>query len=224
MKISDAKVVFFDLDDSLINKDANTLWIRWRAKHERWAIVEATLALASLYRVYKKGKVTHWRLSNYYRTRARGLDIDGYRSRVEQFFTETGHLHIYPQASSLLFAYRQKGAELVMITGADNYVAQVYAQALGIPHVISNRLREEDGRITGLRKPLCYGRGKVGLARAYLRERGLSLSDAAFYTDSHADLPLLEKVGYPVVLNPNDTLRQEAILRDWPCLDWRMPS
>tara|TARA_R110002050_G_scaffold48208_5_gene112056 strand:- start:494 stop:1171 length:678 start_codon:yes stop_codon:yes gene_type:complete len=221
MQVYKVKVVFFDLDDSLINKDANSLWIKWRVRRERWALVEATLALASLYRAYKKGRVTHWRLSNYYKTRARGMALSVYQQRVAQFFEERGHLHIYPQAASLLYAYQSQGVELVMITGADDYVAQAYADALGITHVISNRLKVVDDRIVGLQRPLCYGSGKVGLARTFLRERGLKFADAAFYTDSHADLPLLEKVAQPVVLNPNARLRDAAELRSWPCLDWR---
>ncbi|MCY0964444.1 HAD family hydrolase [Parathalassolituus penaei] len=222
MQVYDVKVVFFDLDDSLINKDANSLWIKWRFRHERWALVEGMVALASLYRSYKKGRVSYGRLSRYYRTRALGMNLDEYRQRVAQFFHERGHLHIYPQAASLLFAYRRMGVTLVLITGADEEVAQAFGRALDIPHVISNRLAVEQGKITGLQRPLCYGSGKVGLARAFLREQGLKFSDAAFYTDSHADLPLLEKVAQPVVLNPNNRLRATAAERGWPCLDWRM--
>lgn len=221
MRVYNLPVVFFDLDDTLINKDANSLWIRWRAKRERWAIVEALLALASLYRAYKKGRVTHWRLSNYYRTRTRGMTLSEYRARVDAFFRERGQLHIYPQAASLLFAYRRQGSEVVMITGADDVVAQVYARALGIQHVISNRLRLQDDHITGLERPLCYGPGKVALAEQFLQERGLTFSDAVFYTDSHADLPLLQRVAQPVVLNPNPQLRAAAAEQGWPCLDWR---
>jgi len=222
MRVYDVPVVFFDLDDSLINKDANSLWIRWRFRSERWAIVEAMLALASLYRAYKRGRVTHWRLSNYYRTRTRGMNLASYERRVEQFFTERGQLHIYPQAASLLFAYERQGTELVMITGADHVIAEAYGRAFGIPHVISNRLRVEGEKIVGLERPMCYGSGKVALAQAFLQARGLSFTDAAFYTDSHADIPLLELVAQPVVLNPNEQLRNAATLRNWPCLDWRI--
>jgi HAD superfamily hydrolase (TIGR01490 family) len=221
MQVYDVKVVFFDLDDSLINKDANSLWIKWRFHHERWALVEGMLALASLYRSYKKGRVSYSRLSRYYRTRALGMNLCEYQQRVEQFFRERGQLHIYPQAASLLFAYRRLGITLVLITGADDEVARAYGKALDIPHVISNRLQVVDDRITGLQHPLCYGVGKVGMARAFLRDQGLKFSDAAFYTDSHADLPLLEKVAQPVVLNPNKRLRETAQERGWPCLDWR---
>lgn len=221
MRVYDLPVVFFDLDDSLINKDANSLWIKWRFKRERWAMVEAMQALASLYRAYKKGSVTHSRLSNYYRTRTRGMTLSEYQQRVDEFFTERGNFHIYPQAASLLFAYKRQGTELVMITGSDDVVARAYAKELGIPHVISNRLWEKSGEILGLQQPMCYGEGKVELARQFLTERGLDFSHAAFYTDSHSDAPLLEKVAQPVVLNPNKALREMALQRHWPCLDWR---
>lgn len=223
MHIFPYPVIFFDLDDSLINKDANSLWIRWRAKHERWALVEGMLALTSLYRPYKKGTVTHWQLSNYYRTRTHNLTPAEYRQRVHEFFQESGQLHIYPQAASLLFAYRQQGAQIVMITGADDAVAEKYAEALGIQQVISNRLEidTEKQRILGLQQPLCYGQGKVVLAAEFLQKQGFSFNQCAFYTDSHADLPLLEKVAQPVVLNPNQALRAIALEKGWPCLDWR---
>jgi len=221
MQVYDLPVVFFDLDDSLINKDANSLWIKWRFKHERWALVEALQALASLYRAYKKGKVTHGRLSGYYRTRTRGMSLEQYQRKVAHFFAERGNFHIYPQAASLLFAYQRQGSDIVMITGSDDVIAQAYGKALGIRHVISNRLSVEQGEITGLQHPMCYGEGKVQLAGEYLRQRGLTFADAAFYTDSHSDAPLLEQVAQPVVLNPNSALRQMALQRQWPCLDWR---
>lgn len=221
MQVYNLPVVFFDLDDSLINKDASSLWIKWRFKRERWAMVEAMQALASLYRAYKKGKVTHARLSNYYRTRTRGMTLAEYQQRVDDFFQERGNFHIYPQAASLLFAYKRQGTELVMITGSDDVIARAYANALGIPHVISNRLAQTDGEISGLQQPMCYGDGKVELAQQFLKERGLSFGDAAFYTDSHSDIPLLEQVAQPVVLNPNNKLRMVASQRHWPCLDWR---
>ncbi|MEC8444464.1 MAG: HAD-IB family hydrolase [Pseudomonadota bacterium] len=221
MQVYNLPVVFFDLDDSLINKDANSLWIRWRFRRDRWAMVEAALALASLYRAYKKGKVTLTRLSNYYRTRTLGMSYDEYRQAVDEFFAERGQLHIYPQAASLLFAYQQAGTRLVMITGADEVVAQAYGRALGIDHVISNRFDCDGKKIRGLKAPMCYGEGKVELAQAYLQSLGLGFEDAAFYSDSHADLPLLNAVAQPVVLNPNDQLNEHAQQHAWPILDWR---
>jgi HAD superfamily hydrolase (TIGR01490 family) len=220
-KVYQASHVFFDLDDSLINKDASSLWIKWRVRFDRWAIIEAVQALASLYRAYKKGKVSHWRLSTYYRTRTKGMSIEKYQQHINDFFSQRGHLYIYPQAASLLFAYRRQGTKLILITGQDEIMAKAYADALGLDYVIGNRFELEAGRIKGLVKPLCYGEGKVSMAKAFAKEQGFDLADAVFYSDSHADLPLLEAVKQPVVLNPNSQLEQLAKLKGWPRVDWR---
>jgi HAD superfamily hydrolase (TIGR01490 family) len=221
LEVYQAHYVFFDLDDSLINKDASSLWIKWRIRFDRWAIVEAAQALASLYRAYKRGKVSHWRLSTYYRTRTKGMSVSKYQQHINDFFSQRGHLYIYPQAASLLFAYRRQGSKLVLITGQDEIMAKAYADALGLDFVIGNRFELESGRIKGLAKPLCYGEGKVELAKAFAKEQGFDLSDSVFYSDSHADLPLFEAVRQPVVLNPNAKLDQFARTRGWPRVDWR---
>jgi HAD superfamily hydrolase (TIGR01490 family) len=221
LQVYQAPYIFFDLDDSLINKDASSLWIKWRARFDRWAIVEAIQALASLYRAYKKGKVSHWRLSTYYRTRTKGMSLADYQNHIDHFFRERGHLYIYPQAASLLFAYHRQGSKLVLITGQDEIMAKAYADALGLDFVIGNRFSTKDGKITGLTKPLCYGQGKVEMANNFAKEQGFDLSEAVFYSDSHADLPLLEAVKQPVVLNPNQPLAELAKQRGWPRVDWR---
>lgn len=221
IKVYQADYVFFDLDDSLINKDASSLWIKWRVGFERWAIIEAIQALASLYRAYKKGKVSHWRLSNYYRTRTKGMNLSEYQQYIRDFFDQRGHLYIYPQAASLLFAYRRQGSKLVLITGQDEVMAKAYADALGLDFVIGNRFQLVENKIKGLAKPLCYGEGKVELARTFAKHQGFDLSEAVFYSDSHADLPLLEAVRQPVVLNPNHQLAELAQRRGWPRVDWR---
>jgi HAD superfamily hydrolase (TIGR01490 family) len=224
LKVYQATYVFFDLDDSLINKEASSLWIKWRAKFDRLAIVEAIQALASLYRAYKKGKVSHWRLSTYYRTRTKGMSLTDYQNHIDDFFRERGHLYIYPQAASLLFAYHRQGTKLVLITGQDEIMAKAYADALGLDFVIGNRFNTKDGKIIGLTKPLCYGQGKVEMAQQFAKEQGFELSQAVFYSDSHADLPLLEAVKQPVVLNPNQPLAELAEQRGWPRVDWRKSS
>ncbi|MDI9651478.1 HAD-IB family hydrolase, partial [Burkholderia cenocepacia] len=40
-----------------------------------------------------------------------------------------------------------------------------------------------------------------------------------FYSDSHNDIPLLEKVTDPIATNPDDTLRAHASNRGWRILD-----
>jgi phosphoserine phosphatase len=59
------------------------------------------------------------------------------------------------------------------------------------------------------------------LARAFANERGFALEDACFYSDSITDLPLLEAVGTPIIVNPDARLRRHAKRRGWRIERWR---
>ena len=78
-----------------------------------------------------------------------------------------------------------------------------------------------DGELTGsFNRPLCYGEGKLERARALVRSLDARFEQTAFYTDSITDLPLLEAVGHPVVVNPDARLRRVAKRRGWLIEDW----
>lgn len=68
--------------------------------------------------------------------------------------------------------------------------------------------------------PLVYKEGKLIVAERFLKEKGLSWKDSRFYSDSISDLPLLEKVGIPMVVNPDNKLRKVAQQRGWRILNF----
>ncbi|HET9653267.1 MAG TPA: haloacid dehalogenase-like hydrolase, partial [Usitatibacter sp.] len=61
---------------------------------------------------------------------------------------------------------------------------------------------------------------KIAAVDAWLAAKGRRLADCEswFYSDSHNDLPLLERVSHPVAVDPDATLRAEAERRGWPIL------
>jgi phosphoserine phosphatase len=63
--------------------------------------------------------------------------------------------------------------------------------------------------------------GKVLRMQQWLAARGQSWAsvESTFYSDSHNDAPLLEKVDHPVATNPDARLRALAAGRGWPILD-----
>jgi putative phosphoserine phosphatase / 1-acylglycerol-3-phosphate O-acyltransferase len=76
-----------------------------------------------------------------------------------------------------------------------------------------------DGRFTGEAvRPVCYGDGKMYWAERFAAAEGLELDQSYFYTDSITDLPVLERVGEPRVVNPDPRLRRLALRRGWPVL------
>src|SRR5262249_61726869 len=82
---------------------------------------------------------------------------------------------------------------------------------VGVEHLLVRRLVVRDGRFTGEAvRPLCYGAGKIYWAERFAAEHGLALERSFFYTDSITDLPLLERIGEPRIVNPDPRLRRGA--------------
>jgi len=78
------------------------------------------------------------------------------------------------------------------------------------------------GLLTGEIEPtICYGAGKTARAERWAKEHGGSVAASWFYTDSLSDLPMLEVVERPRIVQPDPRLRRVAVQRGWPILDWR---
>ena len=68
------------------------------------------------------------------------------------------------------------------------------------------------GRFDG---PFVYGPGKVEAMEAFAAEHGIDLAESYAYSDSLSDLPMLEAVGHPVVVNPDPALAAIAKREGW---------
>ncbi|HEY4223650.1 MAG TPA: haloacid dehalogenase-like hydrolase, partial [Myxococcota bacterium] len=73
-------------------------------------------------------------------------------------------------------------------------------------------------------EPVCYGAGKVAHATGCAQKLNIELAACSFYTDSASDLPMLEVVGHPVVVSPDQRLRRVAKRRGWVTEDWGVPA
>jgi HAD superfamily hydrolase (TIGR01490 family) len=140
---------------------------------------------------------------------------------VDFYRRECQHL-VRPGARAVIAEHRAAGDALVMLTSTSNYLSGEFARDLGFDEVLSNRFEvDDDGAFTGRAvEPLCYGQGKLAHARRCAGDRGVDLSDCAFYTDSLADVSVLEVVGRPVIVDPDLRLRRRARAEGWPIVDW----
>ncbi len=128
---------------------------------------------------------------------------------------------VYPESRALLRAHQAKGHTVAVLSSATPYQINPAARELGIEHVLCNHFDVANGHFTGdIRKPVVFAQGKLHAAQQFAAERGIDLADCWFYSDGFEDLALLEVVGKPRPLNPDDTLREVALRRDWPIRDF----
>src|ERR1022692_4876970 len=125
----------------------------------------------------------------------------------------------YAEARGLLDAHTQAGRDVVIIvsTAGQEMVGPIGAM-LGASGIIATQMRHAGGRYTGEVEFYAYGEGKAQRIRQLAVKRGYDLASCFAYSDSFTDLPMLEVVGHPHVVNPDRQLRRVALSRGWPVL------
>lgn len=147
----------------------------------------------------------------------RGTDEQKYIDIGEELYVEQIARLIYPESRALVDAHLAKGHTVSVISSATPYQVEPAARDLGIEHVMCTYLETEGGKFTGgVVKPTCFGQGKVTAAEELASQHNADLDNSFFYSDSHDDLLLLERVGHPKVLNPNAKLDRIARHNHWP--------
>lgn len=129
---------------------------------------------------------------------------------------------ITDQARALVEQHRAAGDTLVVITATNSFVTAPIAQMFGIEHLIATEPELRNGRYTGRVTGVpCFREGKVVRLEEWMARHGYTLAGSWFYSDSHNDLPLLDRVTHPVAVNPDEILKREAEHRGWPILTLR---
>ncbi len=140
----------------------------------------------------------------------------------QQFMASKIEPHILPKAEELLARHRTKGDTLLIITATNRFITGPIAERLGVDNLIAVEPEMVDGRYTGRVDGVpSYREGKVIRLQAWLEAQDITMDGAWFYSDSHNDLPLLEKVDHPVAVDPDDTLRKVAEERHWRIMSLR---
>ncbi len=210
---------FFDLDGTLLTVNSARLWIRRERRLGRATVHQVALAVACM-AAYRIGVLDIEGALRAALATIRGLDERFIRSETEEWWREVRRFAA-PGARAVLRAHRDRGEPLVLLTSSSRYAAELARDEFGLDAVLFQGYEVRDGRFTGEPlRPFCYGPGKVAKAAAWARESGVALDESSFYTDSSTDVPMLERVRHPRIVNPDLRLRLVARSRGWPILDW----
>jgi HAD superfamily hydrolase (TIGR01490 family) len=145
----------------------------------------------------------------------------------EQFMHDVICPAITQEALALVRQHQDNGDLCCMVTATNEFVTAPIARAFGFDGLIASQAETIDGhpdsaytgRPTGTPS---FNAGKVVRTEAWLASLGKTWCDFGrtyFYSDSHNDIPLLERVSHPVATNPDATLRSHAQKVGWRILD-----
>jgi putative phosphoserine phosphatase / 1-acylglycerol-3-phosphate O-acyltransferase len=215
-------IAYFDLDRTLI-AGYSVMALAWERMRSGKVPLRQVLSSAGAFLGYGLGRADYHHLLTTTVRDLAGLSEQALAAMGQRAFEQRVHGWIYAEARALIDAHRGKGHHIVIVTSATRYQVAPIALGLGVEEVCCTELEVVDGQITGKALP-CFGVGKLSAAEHLAHQRQTDLDRAYFYSDSSDDLPLLEAVGRPVVVNPKLAMARLARSRGWPCLVFAPPG
>lgn len=158
------------------------------------------------------------RMRSYLTSMCAGWDVDQVAGVVGETLHDVVDPLVFSEAAELIADHRLCGRDVVIVSASGEEIVAPIARALGATHAMGTRMEVRDGKYTGAVEFYCSGEAKAAAVRELAALEGYPLEHCYAYSDSITDLPMLEEVGHPSVVNPDRSLRKEAVARDWPVL------
>ena len=216
---------FFDLDKTVIAKSSTLAFSKPffdQGLINRRAVLKSTYA-QFLFLMSGADHEQMDRMRNYITNMCAGWDVEQVKSIVGETLHDIVDPLVFAEAANLIADHKLCGRDVVVVSASGEEIVGPIAKALGATHAMATRMVVEDGKYTGEVAYYCFGEGKVEAIRALAAREGYALEHCYAYSDSITDLPMLEAVGHPTVVNPDRGLRKEAAARGWPVLTFSRP-
>lgn len=203
LKLSDFKLIAFDMDSTLINIECvDEIADAAGRKAEVAAITEAAM----------RGEITDYKESLRQRvTLLKGVSV----ASMAQVYRE--RLQLNPGAAELVAACKQAGLKVLLVSGGFTYFTDRVRDRLGIDYTRSNVLEEQDGMLTGrmVDQPwgdICDGAEKCRMLLQTCADLGIQPSQAIAMGDGANDLPMMARAGLSVAYHAKPKVREQAMV------------
>lgn len=214
-------LVIFDLDDTLIHGDCATLWSEQMGRLG-WVDPDSFMRKNhELMAAYSRGELAMEEFMDFSLEPMIGRSPEEVAHLVEPWVEDIIEPLIYSDATRTIARHRQNGDRILVISASGTHLVKPIAARIGIEEVLGIELDVAHGVYSGKTVGvLTYREGKITRLMQWLEQEGESLEGAYFYSDSRNDLPLLSKVDFPQVVNPDPVLRAHAEQAGWPIHQW----
>ncbi|MRH41333.1 HAD-IB family hydrolase [Aquibacillus halophilus] len=147
------------------------------------------------------------------------------RAELDLFFQELvdiGKQDVHQGLVLKIREHQKKGDTIIVLSGALNPFLKAFTKDLELDvHVISTELLyNEKGLCTGEIGKIINGDEKVKKVQEWIEHQEIladhTISDIWAYADSESDIPLLNYVQHPIVVNPDQDMKKIADRNNWP--------
>jgi len=218
-------LVLFDLDNTLLDGDSDFAWAQFLIAK---GVLDRELQEArniAFYEQYKAGTLDIFAFLDFQLAplaRHPRTQLDAWH---REFMAESIAPMITDRARALAHEHLMRGALTAVVTATNSFVTGPIVREFGIAHLIATVPAQEHGAFTGKPRGMpAFKAGKIERVEGWLESLGLyfgSFERTWFFSDSHNDLPLMNRVSDPVAVDPDETLRAHALAHSWPVISLR---
>ena len=222
MKLKHQIAAFFDFDKTLLEVESGRLGIQW-LWDRRMLPLGYILKIQVANFFYQRRMISDERMVRILLTFYKNRPFLDFQNGAEDFYKEYLKPHLAPRILSRVRFHKNEGHLLVLISGSVRYLLEPVVRALEFDYLFCTDLEVgPHGFMTGKPKGLvCVDQNKKTLSLKLAQEIGLDLDHCYAYGNHQSDLPLLEIVGNPHVVEPTKILKKIARQRSWPILTFR---
>ena len=218
-------LALFDLDNTILAGDSDYNWSRFLIQEGYLDGAIHAEKNEKFYADYKAGTLDIYAFVEFqFKPLARN-PRNILNQLLKKYVEEVIKPMITEKAYALVKKHREEGDLLIVITATNSFITKPIAALFGIENLIGTDPEEKEGEFTGKVSGLpSFKEGKVTRLEAWLKNKNLSLADfkkSYFYSDSHNDLPLMQKVTHPVAVDSDDILTEYANSKGWPKISLR---
>ncbi len=213
---------FFDFDETLLQVPSGRLGIQW-LWDRRMVPLGYIIKIKAANFFYQRRMLSDVRMVTILLTFYKKKRLSDFENGAEKFYSEYLKPHLAPNIVSRVNFHKNKGHVLVLISGSVRYMLEPVIKDLDFDQLLcTDREVGRDGFMTGKPEgPVCVDQNKKRLTLKLAERIGLDLGKSYAYGNHQSDLPLLELVGHPHVVEPSTLLAKVAHQKSWPILSYR---
>lgn len=214
-------LALFDLDETLIDDDSASLWIRWLVA-EGFAPAELEQQEQQLMQLYYQGKLSMEDYMQATLTPLTGMSTQTVAGWVQRYIRRDILPRVYPAARERLLWHRERGDCILVISATGEHLVAPIAEQLGAGGALAIGVEVQDDRFTGnTYSTMTYQQGKVTRLKQWLAEHPeLIFEHSHGYSDSLNDKAMLQYVDSATVINPDSELNALAVEHGWEICRW----
>lgn len=219
-------VALYDLDQTLVPWDTQLLFCNWVLRHEGWRRLYLLVFLPFLPLVKVLGGEGMKRI---FLSFLWGMERERIGELVDGFVERYVPSEFYPELLAEMEKDRAAGRFLVLTSASPELYARPIGEALGFDVTFGTRV--EFGSRMPLFPDFTGGNNKGAVKVARLREElelvpeGGTFPGSTGYSDSRADLPMLERCDEVTAVHPEGAYAERAAQEGWrvltPARPWK---